>query len=175
MRYGAFFARAQAQAYSGPSGCYFPGICRRARGRFAMSKQRQGFTLIELLVVIAIIAVLISLLVPAVQKVREAAGNTKCKNNLKQLGLACMSYHDAQGLFPPGGGRVGGGGGLSQTTDNGSWLVYLLPYVEQDNLLKQIDSAPGPAGRRILNAYTAGVLPAVVPFFRCPSDDYNSK
>jgi prepilin-type processing-associated H-X9-DG protein len=82
-----------------------------------------------------------------------------------------MAYHDNYNVFPPGGGRLGGGDGLGQNNDNGSWLVYILPYVEQDNLLKQIDSAPGPVGRRIRNAYLAGVLPAIIPLYRCPSDE----
>jgi prepilin-type N-terminal cleavage/methylation domain-containing protein/prepilin-type processing-associated H-X9-DG protein len=87
-----------------------------------------AFTLIELLVVIAIIAVLIGLLLPAVQKVRESAMTTRCENNLRQLGVAFHSYHDAQGCFP----NEGGEGGSGQTTY--SFYTLILPYVEQGNL-----------------------------------------
>src|SRR5205823_2972187 len=89
---------------------------------------RQGFTLIELLVVIAIIAVLIGLLLPAVQKVREAAARAKCANNMKQLGLGMHNFHDAMGGFPP----------ARQDTPVMGWTYFVLPYIEQDNLYKQI-------------------------------------
>jgi prepilin-type N-terminal cleavage/methylation domain-containing protein len=94
----------------------------------AALKRRAGFTLIELLVVIAIIAVLIGLLVPAVQKVREAAAITQCKNNLKQMGLAFQNYHDVTHQLPP-----------SRISENfhATWLVLILPYVEQETLFKQ--------------------------------------
>ena len=120
--------------------------------------RRRGFTLIELLVVIAIIGILIGLLLPAVQKVREAANRMKCANNLKQIGLALHNYSDSFGTFPLG--NKGGAGG----SYGYNWRLFILPYLEQDALYKRFDQTQ--------SAWSAAMAPmdgANIPNYRCPS------
>ena len=123
---------------------------------------RAGFTLIELLVVIAIIAILIALLVPAVQKVREAAARTQCQNNLKQIALGLHNYHSTYKRLPPPRGNLGGTvpppGVFTQYM---GWMLMTLPFIEQDNLHKGA------------NQWSAGFFANYskeVPIFLCPSD-----
>ena len=125
-----------------------------------MTKRRFGFTLIELLVVIAIIAILIALLVPAVQKVREAAARTQINNNLKQVGLATHAYHDVYKVFPTASG-VAGMYGQKWTM---SLSALLLPYVEQLPLAELLNSSTIPGGTAGAVGGNAGTWQSVPPY-----------
>ena len=127
---------------------------------------RRGFTLIELLVAIAIIAVLVALLLPAVQQAREAARRARCKNNLKQIGLALQNYHDAARCFPPFFISRGGNPSRIADADKGAnWAVFLLPHVEQTRLYEAWDFDV-PANQNPGRSENIAV-------YLCPSDSAN--
>lgn len=125
-----------------------------------MKNGRKAFTLVELLVVIAIIGILIGMLLPAVQHVRESARRTSCLNNLRQIGLATTMFHDASQAYPPA--RLSTGENVD-TISSESWFVRILPFVEQQNLYEQWD---------LTVDYSQQVVAAVstpVELFLCPT------
>jgi prepilin-type N-terminal cleavage/methylation domain-containing protein/prepilin-type processing-associated H-X9-DG protein len=127
------------------------------------TRSRGGFTLIELLVVIAIIAILIGLLLPAVQKVRESAARMQCGNNLKQMALGCHAYNDAYGKLPPGGVTEGNCCGTESRTN---WAIEILPFIEQQTLFSRYDN--NFTNESPQNQF---VREQVVKTYRCPSDN----
>lgn len=138
----------------------------------ARRTRQRAFTLIELLVVIAIIAVLIALLLPAVQQAREAARRTQCKNSMKQIGLALHNYHDTFLRFPASIIWIGGFSPPGNTSGNQqfmgpSWLVGLLPYMDQAPLYNQANFNVG-----LTNGANAALVSAHIPAYTCPSDSF---
>jgi prepilin-type N-terminal cleavage/methylation domain-containing protein/prepilin-type processing-associated H-X9-DG protein len=153
-----------ARAAAFPRGQDYSADLRTSRARaFHRHATHAGFTLIELLVVIAIIAILIGLLVPAVQKVRSAAARIQCQNNLHQIGLACHSYHDAQQSLPPGYLATSSYvDGATDTAPGWGWAAFLLPHLEQDNLYRQLNiSQP---------AQSSPAIQSIVKLYLCPAD-----
>lgn len=127
-------------------------------------RTHRGFTLIELLVVIAIIAILVALLLPAVQSVREAARRTQCQDHLHNLGLALHNYEGTFGRFPPG--WIGGSGRHDMFGNNGfAWGTMLLPYTEQSPLYKQLN-----LNRSLIHSDNLAILRTPISIFLCPSD-----
>jgi prepilin-type N-terminal cleavage/methylation domain-containing protein len=156
MRFGTIFDRRGSRSFSFILCLSQEG--ERKEGVRMVKVRKRGFTLIELLVVISIIAILIALLLPAVQQAREAARRASCKNNLKQIGLACHTYHDAYGQFPPG--RI--------AATNASWGIFILPYIDEKPLYDIF--ASGYFAVIPENITTEPAQGTVLEIFRCPSE-----
>ncbi|MBY0514709.1 MAG: DUF1559 domain-containing protein [Gemmataceae bacterium] len=139
-----------------------------------LSRRSRGFTLIELLVVIAIIAILIGLLLPAVQKVREAAARAKCSNNLKQIALACHSFADQNGGLPPAFVEITYDDYPYSNNIGPNWAVFLLPFVEQNALYQtqstSIQSWLIPNATPVNDRNWLNIRGSTVPTYQCPSD-----
>src|SRR5262245_31048782 len=161
----------------------FPrGVCPMTRSHLCRGR---GFTLIELLVVIAIIGILIGMLLPAVQKVREAAAKAKCSNNLKQLGIAAHNYHDSLGTLPaavliprpPANGQQPMVSAYRNPGFGPNWAVLMLPYMEQGNLYNQVQTNINTFIANLMHPTLGGadqgwrnIRSTRVPIFLCPSD-----
>jgi prepilin-type N-terminal cleavage/methylation domain-containing protein/prepilin-type processing-associated H-X9-DG protein len=130
------------------------------------SHHRHAFTLLELLIVIAIIGVLLGLLLPAIQKARDAAARIKCANNLHQIGLAAHQYHDTRGSFPSG---MRSPSSRALPGPYASWLTMLLPYIEQGSLWNATMAAYRQSRSPFINPPHIG-LATVMPIFACPAD-----
>jgi prepilin-type N-terminal cleavage/methylation domain-containing protein/prepilin-type processing-associated H-X9-DG protein len=136
--------------------------------------RKSGFTLVELLVVIAIIGVLVALLLPAVQTAREAARRTRCKSNLKNLGLALHNYHDTFGRLPPGAIFTYKDSYITGSSSNSwgqNWLILLLPFIEQNNLFSMYDFKE----LRAMDGANRNVVSVEIPLLKCPSDSFGEK
>ncbi|MEX2172110.1 MAG: DUF1559 domain-containing protein [Pirellulales bacterium] len=151
-----------------------------------MGRLRRGFTLVELLVVIAIIGILVALLLPAVQAAREAARRSQCQNNIKQIGLGLVNFHDVYGHFPVGGevgftrdqsnryvpGGLPGNGSGGFANVHQSWMAWILPFVEEQAVADQIPPDNTTAPIMVWVMSRPDQLIPVIGLFRCPSDDY---
>jgi len=155
---------AQQEERSGPGAPRVRGV--RGLRRWPPQPKRLAFTLVELLICVTIIAILIGLLLPAVQQTREAVRRTQCKSSLFQLGIALHNYHDAHGTFPPGYVSMVGAAGQDLGPGWG-WGASLLPFLEQSNIADQIpfDSPPFSASSLTVSTYK-------IELFTCPSEGY---